>query len=298
MKNKYILEYIDYLTYQKKYSINTTKLYHENILEFYEYIDCNNNKLLNISYDDIKKYLEFLDNKKLSSASISNKISSLRSFYKYLVRKGYAKLNAFSLISSPKKSQKLPKFMYSDELNQIFEQNDLDTPLGIRNRLIFELLYATGMRVSELTHIEIKNIDMKEHTIKVFGKGSKERITYFGEYALEYLEKYLKESRPRLMKKSHDYLLVNNRGERISERGITLIIDNTIKKTAINKKISPHIFRHTFATDMLNAGCDILTVKELLGHESLKATQIYTHVTNEHLKEVYFKSLPRSKKKD
>ena len=186
--------------------------------------------------------------------------------------------------------------MYYNELEDLFKIPDLETDLGVRDRLILELLYATGIRVGELINIKVKDISFSNNSIKVFGKGSKERIVFFGEYALEYLNLYLKGARNNLNIRNSDYLILNARGNNITERGVELIINKIVKEASIKTKVSPHTFRHTFATHLLNEGCDILTVQELLGHESLKATQVYTHVTNEHLKEVYFKTHPNNKK--
>ena len=292
---KYINEYIEYLMYQKKYSKNTYESYKRSLLEFYDfYVDLKD--ILKLEYDDVKKYLKYLDDKGLSKASISLEVSALKGFYKYLVRKRYIKSNPFTLVSLPKKDKKLPKFMYYNELEDLFKIPDLDTDLGVRDRLILELLYATGIRVGELINIKVKDINLSNKSIKVFGKGSKERIVYFGDYAKDYLELYLSSARLNLNIKSSDYLILNAKGGNITERGVELIIDKIVKEASIKTKVSPHTFRHTFATHLLNEGCDILTVQELLGHESLKATQVYTHVTNEHLKEVYFKTHPNNKK--
>ena len=292
---KYINEYIEYIMYQKKYSSNTSESYKRSLMEFYDfYVDLKN--ILELEYDDIKKYLKYLDDKGLSKASISLNISAIKGFYKYLIRKRYIKNNPLALVSLPKKDKKLPRFMYYNELEDLFKIPNLETDLGVRDRLILELLYATGIRVGELINIKVKDISFSNNSIKVFGKGSKERMVFFGEYALEYLNLYLKTSRNNLNQKSSEYLILNARGNNITERGVELIINKIVKEASIKTKVSPHTFRHTFATHLLNEGCDILTVQELLGHESLKATQVYTHVTNEHLKEVYFKTHPNNKK--
>ncbi len=291
---KYINEYLEYLKYQKSYSEHTILSYSRSVISFFEYFDGTN--LLEISYDDIKKYLKHLDNLKLSKASICNEISALKGLYKYMLHKRYIDTNPFILVSLPKKDQKLPSFIYYDELETILHIPDLNDKLGIRDRLILELLYATGIRVSELINIKMKDINFDKQEIKVTGKGAKERIVYYGDYAKEHLKLYLNNSRDILNINNSEYLILNARGNKITSRGITSIIDKIIKLTCIKNKVSPHTFRHTFATHLLNEGCDILTVQELLGHESLKATQIYTHVTNERLKEVYFKAHNRNRK--
>ena len=198
----------------------------------------------------------------------------------------------FILIKTPKKEKRLPRFFYYNELEELFKVPDLKTPLGQRDRLLLEVLYATGVRVSELVNMKIT--DIYRNTVKVFGKGSKERVVYLGEYALKILEIYLKDGYLKLNKKGSLYLFLNNNGGKLTRRGVSYLLDKIIVKTSVNKKISPHMLRHSFATHLLNEGCDILSVQELLGHESLSATSIYTHVTTDRLKEVYFKAHPRA----
>ena len=289
--------FFDYLLYQKNYSLHTIKSYKEDISMFKEYLDKENISYLDIDYQLIRAYMQELDKKKLSSSSIGRKLSGLRSFYKYLARNKKIKSNPFTLVKSPKKEHKLPKFLYYNELESLFLIPDLSDSFGIRDRLILELLYATGIRVGELELLKIKDINETNKTIKIFGKGSKERIVLFGDYAKEILNLYLKDARPNLEKEKSEYLLLNHLGNRLTARGIRFILDKIIDKSSLDTKISPHVLRHTFATHLLNAGCDIVSVQELLGHESLKATQIYTHITSEGLRNVYLKTHPRSNKK-
>lgn len=298
MKDK-IDDYLKYLKVQRNYSNYTIENYNEDLIFFKSYLEKENLDYTKIEYKDIRTFFNFLDENKYSKNTISRKISAIRSFYKYLARNNYISYNPFSLVSSPKKDQKLPKFLYYNELEVLFNVPDLNTPLGIRNRLILELLYATGMRVGELENIKIEDINFNEETIKILGKGNKERICYFTDCAKKYLKLYIEKSRPILLnnKKNIEYLLLNHNGTKLTSRGIRLIINDIIDKSSLDTKISPHTLRHTFATHLLNEGCDILSVQELLGHESLKATQIYTHITNEGLRNVYFKSHPRNSKK-
>lgn len=203
-------------------------------------------------------------------------------------------MNQFKLIKNPKKDKKLPNFLQSNELQLIFDSIEVDTPLGVRNRLIIELLYATGLRVSELTHLSINKIDLVNKEIKVLGKGSKERIVYFGDYAKKYLNLYLKEARPLLAtNRSSDILLLNKNGGDLTSRSVENIVNKVVDQAALKHKISPHVLRHTFATDLLNNGADLKSVQELLGHASLSTTQIYTHITSERLRNVYLKNFPR-----
>lgn len=290
---KELENYLKYLQYQKNYSLHTITSYEEDIKEFLEYIKSENINMFKITYDEIRFYLMYLSKKKDINSTISRKISALRSFYKYLQNNNKIDNNPFTLINLPKKDKKLPRFFFYNELEELFNTPKLNTPLGQRDRLILEMLYATGVRVSELVSIRI--FDISDHTIKILGKGNKERIVRFGDYCDEILKMYLNDGHYKLNADS-DYLFLNNNGEQLTDRGVRYLLDKIISKTTIEKKISPHMLRHSFATHLLNEGCDILTVQELLGHESLSATAIYTHVTNDRLKDVYFRTHPRARK--
>ena len=291
---KYLSEYLEYLKYQKNYSDETIHSYSIDIEEFLDYINSECINICEVGYDVVKAWLIHLDEKKNKSTTVSRKISSLRGFYKYLINNKVMNSNPFSLVSLPKKERHLPRFFYYNELEEMFQVPKLNTALGQRDRLLLEMLYATGVRVSELVNIKVSDINGEE--IKVLGKGNKERIVEFGDYAESILELYLNEGYKSLNVEKSEYLFLNNRGGKLTTRGVRYILDNIINKTTIDKKISPHMLRHTFATHLLNEGCDLLTVQELLGHESLTATSIYTHITNDRLKEVYFKCHPRAKK--
>ncbi len=292
---KYLEEYIRYLTFEKHYSDYTTLNYENDLLEFIEYLKKENIDLLEVDYSLIRGYLNYLFNeKKDTNTTVSRKISSLRGFYKYLSNNNYILNNPFRLVSLPKKSKHLPKYFYSNELEELFNSCDIKTPLGQRDELILEMLYATGVRVSELVNIKLTDIQMHDLSIKILGKGNKERIVSFGEYAKDALDLYLSNGRKKLNCKNSEYLFLNHIGGRLTTRGVRDILDRMIKKTTIDKNISPHMLRHTFATHLINEGCDLLAVSELLGHESISATQIYTHVTTDHLKEVYFHAHPRA----
>lgn len=291
---KYLSDYLEYLKYQKNYSDETIHSYSIDIEEFLDYINSECINICEVGYDVVKAWLINLDERKNKSTTVSRKISSLRGFYKYLINNKVIDSNPFSLVSLPKKERHLPRFFYYNELEEMFQVPKLNTALGQRDRLLLEMLYATGVRVSELVNIKVSDINGEE--IRVLGKGNKERIVEFGDYAESILELYLKEGYKHLNIKKSEYLFLNNRGGKLTTRGVRYILDNIINKTTIDKKISPHMLRHTFATHLLNEGCDLLTVQELLGHESLTATSIYTHITNDRLKEVYFKCHPRAKK--
>ena len=285
---KYLNLYINYLKYEKSYSDNTILNYEKDIEEFISI----NKDILNIKYKDIKDYLIELNSNKLSKSSISRKLCSLRNFYKYLVKQNIVSNNPFNMVHNPKLDFKLPNYLDNSELDKIFEYSNNDK-MYLRDKLIIELLFDTGIRVSEAVHIKLS--DINGNNIKIFGKGSKERIVYFGEYFNDLFNKYLV-FRNKLVGNKHEYLLINSRGDKISDRGIRLIIDKICTKCNLNKHYSPHSLRHSFATSMLECGADITTVKELLGHSSTASTSIYTHVTNERLRNVYLKNHPRARK--
>ena len=290
-----VKEFNDYLKYQKNYSDYTIDNYIRDINEYNNFLNKNKFKYNNVDYEKCIKYLNFLNDKRLSKTSISRKLSSLRTFYKYLVLNKKIENNPFLLISSPKKEKTLPKFINYNNIDEIFNEPDLNTKEGQRERLILEILYSCGIRVSELVNIKLKDIDFNERTILIFGKGSKERIVRFGDYAQEILNIYISDGRNKLLNGvQSEYLIVGDKKETLTTRRIQQIIDNIIKKTSIKLNITPHMFRHTFATHLLDNGCELLAVQELLGHESLSSTEVYTHVSNEHLREIFVKCHPKN----
>ena len=297
--DEYVELYLDYLKYQKNYSGYTIDNYMRDIEEYLFYLDGESLSFDSVVYDDLRFYLMYLkDEKKDINSSIDRKLSALRGFYKFLANEGVLENNVFSLVSGPKKDKKLPRYFEYNELEELFNVPDRRTPIGQRDLLLLEMLYATGVRVGELVNIKVKDIDVGSHTILILGKGNKERIVTYGDYCEESLLAYLNDGYLRLNVQKSDYLFLNKNGGCLTERGIRYILEQIIKKTSINKNISPHMIRHTFATHLLNEGCDLLTVQKLLGHESIKATQIYTHVTTDRLKDVYFRNFPRAKKDD
>ena len=295
---KVINEYLDYLKYQKNYSSYTITNYGDDIEEYFLYLNREGLDYLKVEYSDLRFYLMYLkDEKEDNNSSIDRKLSALRGFYKFLANNNYIDSNPFKLVSGLKKSKKLPRYFEYNELEELFNVSDLSTNIGQRDRLLLEMLYATGVRVGELVNIKVSDIDLGRRNILILGKGNKERYVTYGDYCDEILKLYLNEGRVLLNTKDSDYLFLNKNGGNLTERGVRFILDNLIDKTSINKKISPHMIRHSFATHLLNEGCDLLTVQKLLGHESIKATQIYTHVTTDRLKEVYYNSFPRAKEK-
>lgn len=296
---KDVFAFLEYIEKQKMYSLNTKKNYEIDINEFMNYLKDKEINYVDVNYEFIKEYLVFMYNKKYKRNTIARKLSSLRSFYKYLFNNNIIKTNPFKYVKTPKKEKMLPKYLSVVDLETIFNVPNLNFNLGQRDRLILEILYATGIRVGELVEIKVSDIDFFNKEIKVNGKGSKQRIVEFGDYCFEYINLFLNDGREKILKKHNktsSYLIINDHGDKITTRGVELLIDKIIKKAALKRKVTPHMLRHTFATHLLNEGCDILTVKELLGHESLESTQIYTHVSNEHLRKVYLNCHPNNKK--
>ena len=211
------------------------------------------------------------------------------------MKNNYIKTNPMLLVSSPKVDYRLPNYLNYNELNSLLELPDKSNSLGLRDLLIIELFYSTGIRLSELTNIKISDIDFYENRIKILGKGNKERYVYFGDICKNLLKEYIDYSRYKLNKKNNEYLILNKDGDTLTGRGVEYILKKYIKKTDIKGKITPHTLRHTFATHLLNEGADLRSVQELLGHANLKTTSIYTHISNERLREVYLKCHPRGK---
>ena len=293
-----IKEFTNYLQKERRYPETTINSYARDIEQYYEFLKENKIEDKDISNDEIRSYLKHMDELKYSKSTISRNLSALRHYYNYLMISYNYKNNPFKQIRNPKKDKKIPNFLQYDELENIINSIPLDNALDVRNRLIIELLYATGLRVSELTSLEVNQINYSGREIKVVGKGNKERIVYFGEYCEEILKLYLRSYRNELLNgKRNDYLLLNKDGNPLSSRGVELIINKIIKELALKHNVSPHTLRHTFATDLLNNGADLKSVQELLGHSSLSTTQIYTHITNERLRSVYLKSFPRKEEK-
>lgn len=294
---KEIDRFIEYLKYQRNYSDFTCNNYNKDLNEYNSFILSNKINYKNMDYNEAKEYVIYLNKKNDAKSTISRKLSSLRTFYKYLVLNNKVESNPFLLVSSPKKEKRIPKFINYNNMEEILNVPNIKTKEGQRERVILEVLYASGVRVSELVNIKLKDIDFSNKNILIFGKGSKERLVSFGAYALEYINLYLKEGRNLLLDGvKSDYLIVGKKSEKLTTRRVEQIIDDIIKRTSIKLNITPHMFRHTFATHLLDNGCDLLVVQELLGHASLSSTEIYTHVSNEHLREVYLKCHPRNKR--
>lgn len=300
---KYIELYAFFLKNEKNYSNYTIVSYRNDLIQFFNYL-----KLYRILKDDkieyvdrsvMRKYIVYLKKSDYSARSISRKISTVRSFFKFCLREGIIKVNPTINLITPKIDKKLPYFLYLQEVNKLIETPLKNTIFGIRDRAILELLYGTGIRVGELVNLNICNIDLYEKTIIVFGKGSKERILPLGNPSIRAIQEYftsrnLFEKKIFVNKNDLEALFLNRLGGRLTTRSIRRIIIKYMKMAGLNKKISPHVLRHSFATHLLGGGADLRSVQELLGHKSLSTTQIYTHITKERLKTIYKKSHPRA----
>ncbi len=284
-----MVEVGNFLVYLKKelnYSDNTINSYKLDLNDFFLFAKKNKIDYLKLTNEDIRKYLKYLDEEKLKNTTISRRISALRSFYNYLLNKGLIDFNIFSSIRNPKLEKKLPNYLNYEELAKIFDSIDTTSKEGLKNRLLIEMLYATGCRVSEIANIKVKDINFSNNSIRVLGKGNKERIVYFGEYARYYLNKYIEGHKS-------EYLFVNKDNAKLNIYEIEYMVREIVKNLALKTHVTPHTLRHTFATHLLNNGADIKTVQELLGHSSLNTTGIYTHVSNARIKEIYLKTFNR-----
>lgn len=290
-----------YLLQERNYSEHTIINYEIDLRDFEEFMEYEDiTKLDEVNYKLARKYLTFLHDRKYSKTTLARKISSLRTFYNFLSSKNYVKENPFLLLTLPKKDKKIPKFFYPQEIEELYNSIDVSDPLGERNLAIVELLYGSGLRVSELCSLELKDIHFKQNLIYVFGKGSKVRVVPMTRYSVEALQNYLNNGRKQLLMKSKsntETIFLNHRGNRLTTRGVRDILNRIIENTVKITNISPHMLRHSFATHLLDNGADIRSVQELLGHSQLTTTQIYTHVSKEKLKQVYMNTHPHAKEK-
>ena len=287
MKEVQIDKFLFFLKNELNYSELTIKSYQLDLTDFFKYVDKSNIDFLSIENIHVRGYLKYLDTCNLKNTTISRRISALRTFYNYLLEKGFVKSNIFLNVKNPKLEKKLPNYLNYTEIEELLASIDTRTDEGLERRLLIEMFYSTGCRVGEMVNVKISDIDFYNKTIKVMGKGSKERIVYYGDYASKYLEDYLKN------KDKKGYLFTNKRGEKLTIEEVEYIVRDIMKHISIKTHVTPHTLRHTFATHLLNNGADIRTVQELLGHANLSTTGIYTHVSSDRLKDVYFKTFKR-----
>ncbi|MEO1781777.1 MULTISPECIES: tyrosine recombinase XerC [Enterococcus] len=291
-------EFYRYLEVERGYSEKTVAAYRGDFSVFQTFLnDSGNGNYLELDHRDVRVYLAYLNEQGYSRNTISRKIASLRAFYQFLLREEVIAENPFTYVHLKKKNQKLPRFFYEKEMAALFEAVAGEEPLQQRNRGLLEILYGSGLRVSECANLKLGDIDWSGGVLLVLGKGNKERYVPFSEHARGALQEYLAEGRQTLMakkKQTHSFIFVNNQGNPLTSRGIRYILDQVIKKSSLDSQIHPHMLRHTFATHLLNNGADMRTVQELLGHVNLSSTQIYAHVTKESLQKNYRHFHPRA----
>ena len=301
--NKITEEYLEnfklYLDVEKNFSQHTIRAYSSDILSFLIWLG--ETDISEVDYVKLKDYLVFMQKFQYSKTTTARKIAGLRTFFKYLHREGVVGTNPAKGIHSPKKNKNLPKFLTEEETEEILNGIKIDTPAGYRNKVILELLYASGMRVSELSGLNFADLNIDNNEIKVVGKGSKERIVLISDRVKELLKNYLKTVRPLIntdgSKKDitdESPVFINKTGFRLHPQSIRAAIKETVEHIQLPKHVTPHVFRHSFATKLLNHGADLRVVQELLGHASISNTQIYTHVSLSRLKEAYDSAHPRA----
>lgn len=292
-------DFKSYIIVEKNFSEHTAKAYYSDILSYIIWLD--DEPCENVNFSKVREYIHFIQKFNYKKTTIARKISSIRTFYKYLNREQKIDTNPAENLNLPKKPKSLPKFLTDDEVEKILSNVKMDTPAGFRNRAILELLWAGGMRISELSGLNFGDLNLDENEIRVFGKGAKERIVLVSNKAKNYLENYIKTARP-LITKNYQMLsisedapvFINRTGFRLQPRMVRKIINEIVAKIELPKHVSPHMFRHSFATHLIENGADLRVVQELLGHASISNTQIYTHVSTQHLKEVYNETHPRA----
>lgn len=302
MDNKerfYIDGFKSYLSVERNFSEHTLNAYYSDILSYILWL--NGQSCIDADFNKLREYLYFIQKFDYKKTTIARKTASLRTFYKFLFRERYIESNPATALISPKKPKSLPKFLTPDEIEKILNNVKINTPAGFRNRVILELLWATGMRVSELSNLNFGDLNLEENEIKVFGKGAKERIVLVSNRAKDYLIQYIKTAR-NLLAPGYDIgevnekspLFINNTGFRLQNKTIRNVINEVVEKIELPKKVTPHVFRHSFATHLIENGADLRVVQELLGHAGISNTQIYTHISMKHLQDVYNTSHPHA----
>ncbi len=293
---KKIAEFLQYLELEKNLSQNTLSSYRRDLSDFVEFLEREGvSEPSEVAPELVVLFMESLRKKGLSARSIARKLSALRTFFKFLELQEELRANPMALVETPKLPLTLPKVLSVEEVERLLSAPDLSTPQGLRDKAMLETLYATGLRVSELVSLTLSQLNLPSGFVRVFGKGSKERLVPLGDYAVYYLERYLKEARPKLLSAKGDspYVFLNRRGAPLTRQRFWQIIKDYAKKVGINAEISPHILRHSFATHLLERGADLRAVQMMLGHSSLSTTQIYTHLDLKNLRRVHEKHHPR-----
>jgi integrase/recombinase XerC len=325
-ESKIINEFLDYLKFERRFSEHTAKCYGADLVQFGDFLGVHedahhgnesmsmdhhdsgpatavathvdiNTLVLSVDTESVRAYMAHLNEKEYSKATVARKLATLRSFYKFLVKRNYISSNPVTSVRTPKQEKKLPRFLEYEEVKKLLETPQTNTWLGARDRAIMETLYSTGVRVSELVALNMEDIDFLGEVIHVRGKGKKERIAPIGTSALQTIQHYMEYRNKRAQNNTNfdpKVLFVNKHGKRLSTRSVRRKMDKYLKMAGLDPAISPHTLRHSFATHMLNNGADLRSVQELLGHQSLSTTQVYTHLTTARLKEVYDNAHPRN----
>ena len=281
--------FLNYLLVDKGLSNNTVKAYQADISSFFQWLDNKDLKYKNLQEDHINQYISFLFQRKMRSSSVNRKISSIKSFYIFLVKRNFVKNSPLNDLVTPKQEKYLPESMSEAEVDKLLNSPDVSNKIENRDKAMIEMLYATGMRISELVNLKITDVDMKRCVVKVFGKGSKERLVPFGETALDSLRSYLNERE----QSSSKEIFLSNRGKKMTRVAFWQRVKVYLIRENLKNSISPHTLRHAFATHLLNRGADLRSVQLLLGHSDLSTTQIYTHIAKQRLSDVLKKHHPR-----
>jgi integrase/recombinase XerC len=291
-----VQKYLQYLSKERNYSPHTVASYEDDLRQFVQFLGAkssNISRLSHIDYSTIRRFLGYLLDEGFSRRSIARKLACLKSFFKYLHRRHFIGVNPAAHVSSPRLEKRLPEYLDEDSVARLMEQPDASTLEGMRDRAILELFYSSGIRLSELINLNGNSVDLEKRTLKVTGKGSKQRIIPFGRKGADALRQYL-EKRRATIRWSTEPLFLTKRGKRLNPKGVNLLMNKYIGRVSEVQKKSPHVLRHTFATHLLNRGADLQAVKELLGHQSLSTTQVYTHVSVDRLKRIYAQAHPKA----
>ncbi len=299
LSKQYLNDFKLYIEVERNFSKHTVKAYNSDVLSFLIWLE--ERSIEEVSYKTIREYLLFIQKFNYSKTTTARKIASIRTFYRYLYRERIVESNPASAVHSPKRGKNLPKFLTEQEIEQILNNMRIETPAGYRNRAIIELLYATGMRISELSGLNFGDLNLENNEIRVLGKGQKERIVLVSNRAKDFLNNYIKMARAMIAKDiklpevtENTPVFINKTGYRLQPQTVRNAINDVVEKIQLPKEVTPHVFRHSFATKLLENGADLRVVQELLGHASISNTQIYTHVSTERLKTAYNSAHPRA----
>lgn len=294
--NNDILDYIDYISFEKGLSKNTKSSYLNDLNTYKDFLKKRNIiSSKEIKKEDIRSYLEYLDKKKCKSTTVARKLTVIKSFHKYLLKEHIVEVDVSESIERPKLRKYLPNTLSIEEVDILLNIN-LHTKFDYRNKAMLELLYGTGIRISELVTLTIHSIDLENCIIRLIGKGAKERIVPIGEYTIYYLKEYLEIRDCFFKREKSDYLFLNNHGKPMSRQGFFKILKKLLQEKNLNSTISPHTLRHSFATHLLNGGADLRSIQTLLGHSDISTTKIYTHISNDKIRSAYHEFHPRDHK--